>query len=46
MAVYVDPILVWAHARGKYKAGSCHLAATTVAELHEFASRCGFKRSW
>lgn len=46
MTVFVDNLLVWAHAKGKYKLGACHLCADTLAELHEFAAKCGFKRSW
>lgn len=46
MAVYVDELRVWAHARGRYRAGSCHLIADSVPELHAFAAACGFKRSW
>ena len=25
MAIYVDELVVWPHARGRFKAGSCHL---------------------
>lgn len=46
MAAYVDSIVVWGHARGRFKAGSCHLCADSLAELHSFAAACGFKRSW
>lgn len=41
MAVYVDdPVFPW---RGKMW---CHMCASTEAELHEFASRLGLRRSW
>ena len=46
MAAYVDSLVVYSHARGKYKAGACHLCADSIAELHAFAAICGFKRSW
>ena len=46
MAVYVDEIQVWAHARGRFKAGSCHMMADDLAELHGFAKRIGVARHW
>lgn len=46
MAVYVDALQVWPNARGIFLAGSCHLAADTLDELHEFAARLGMRRSW
>lgn len=46
MTVYVDDLQVWPHARGRFKAGSCHMTADTLAELHEFARRIGIKRHW
>jgi hypothetical protein len=46
VSVYVDEIQVWPHAKGRFKAGSCHLMADTLAELHGFAKRIGVKRHW
>ena len=46
MAAYVDALQVWPNARGIFRAGSCHLAADTLDELHEFAARLGMRRSW
>ena len=46
MAVYVDALQVWPNDRGIFLAGSCHLAADTLDELHEFAARLGMRRSW
>ena len=46
MAVYVDELQVWPNAWGPFRAGSCHLAADTLEELHEFAARLGMKREW
>lgn len=46
MAVYVDDLQAWPNARGIFRAGSCHLAADTLDELHEFAARIGMKREW
>lgn len=46
MTVYVDEQQVWPNAWGPFKAGSCHLAADTLDELHAFAARLGMKRSW
>lgn len=46
MAAYVDDLQVWPNARGIFRAGSCHLAADTLDELHEFAARIGMKREW
>lgn len=43
--VYVDPLIPYTR-RGKFAAGSCHLTADTLAELHTFAARLGLKRSW
>lgn len=37
---------VWPNARGIFLAGSCHLAADTLDELHSFAARLGMRRSW
>ena len=46
MAAYVDDLQVWPNARGIFRAGSCHLAADTLDELHEFAARLGMRRAW
>lgn len=46
MAAYVDDLQVWPNARGIFRAGSCHLAADTLDELHEFAARLGMRREW
>ena len=46
MAAYVDALQVWPNARGIFRAGSCHLAADTLDELHEFAARLGMRRGW
>lgn len=43
---YVDDLVVWPNAWGPFKAGSCHLAADTLDELHEFAAKLGMKREW
>lgn len=44
--IYVDPIMVWPHARGRYKAGACHMLGDTLPELHAFAKKIGCKPSW
>lgn len=47
MAVYVDELRVWGHAKHRcFKQGSCHLTADTTEELHEFAKRIGMRREW
>lgn len=46
MSVYVDEMVKWPHARGRFKAGSCHLMADDLAELHGFAKRIGVARHW
>ena len=46
MAAYVDALQVWPNAHGIFRAGSCHLAADTLDELHEFAARLGMRRRW
>lgn len=46
MAVYVDDLKVWPNAAGIFRAGSCHLAADTLEELHEFAAKIGLKKAW
>ena len=44
--VYVDPISTWPTAIRCFKAGSCHLVADTVEELHAFARLLGLRRGW
>lgn len=46
MSVYVDDLVVWPNAWGPFKAGSCHLAADTLDELHAFAAKLGMRRAW
>jgi hypothetical protein len=46
VSVYVDDLMVYPNARGIFRAGSCHLAADTLDELHEFAARLGMRRTW
>lgn len=47
MAVYVDELVVWYHAKHRcFKNGSCHLTADNLDELHDFAKRLGLKRAW
>lgn len=47
MAVYVDELVVWPHAKHRcFKQGSSHLEADTLEELHAFARRLGLKREW
>lgn len=46
MTVYVDELRVYPHARGIFRAGSAHLTADTLDELHAFAARIGLRRSW
>lgn len=44
--VYVDNLVVWPNAWGPFLKGSCHLAADTLDELHDFAARLGMKKAW
>ncbi len=46
MGVFVDELRVWPHAQGPFRAGSCHMTATTVEELHAFAAGLGLRRAW
>lgn len=46
MAVYVDELRRWPTAIACFKAGSCHLTADTLPELHAFALRLGLRRAW
>jgi len=47
MTVYVDDVKVWGNAKHRcFRAGSAHLTADTLEELHTFAARIGLKREW
>jgi len=46
MSVYVDDLQVWPNAKGIFRAGSCHMAADSLDELHAMAERIGMKRLW
>lgn len=47
MTVRVDELKVYPNARHRcFKAGSAHLTADTLEELHAFAARIGLKRAW
>lgn len=46
MTVYVDDIRVYPGAAKPFHAGSCHMTADTLKELHDMASRIGLKRAW
>jgi hypothetical protein len=46
MSVYVDDLKVWPNARGIFRAGSCHMAADTLDELHAMALKIGMRRAW
>lgn len=46
MTVYVDELLRWPNAKGKFLGGSCHLTADTLNELHRLAARIGMRRAW
>lgn len=46
MSVYVDSLQVWPNATGIFRAGSCHMAADTLEELHEMARKIGMRREW
>lgn len=47
MAIYIDEFRHWAPTRIRcFKAGSSHLTADTVEELHAFADQLGLRRSW
>lgn len=45
MTVYVDELVQWTKS-GIFAAGSCHLSADSLTELHAFAAMLGLKRSW
>jgi hypothetical protein len=44
--VYVDELVVWAHAKHRFKRGSCHLTADSEEELHALAQKIGLRREW
>jgi hypothetical protein len=46
MTVMVDFLEIHPNAWGPFLRGSCHLTATTLEELHEFAAKLGLKREW
>lgn len=47
MTVYVDDLKVWGNAKHRcFAAGSAHLTADTLDELHAFAAHLGLKREW
>jgi hypothetical protein len=46
MPVFVDPIFKWPTAIRCFKAGSCHLYADTLDELHAMAVMIGMRREW
>lgn len=47
MCVYIDQIIIWPGKKAKcFNAGSCHLTADTLDELHLFAEKLGLKREW
>lgn len=43
---YVDELRVWPTRIACFRAGSCHLTADTLDELHAFAGRIGLRRQW
>ena len=46
MSVYVDQIQEWPTRIACFKAGSCHLVADSIEELHGFAKLLGLRRGW
>jgi hypothetical protein len=46
VSCYVDALAVHGNARGIFLAGSCHLTADTLDELHTMAAKIGMKRAW
>ena len=44
--IYVDPIQQWPTRIRCFMAGSCHLTADTLEELHEFAGKLGLRKDW
>jgi len=46
MTVYVDELKKWPTKIRCFKAGSCHLTADAVEELHAFAAALGLRAEW
>ncbi|NUP08370.1 MAG: DUF4031 domain-containing protein [Polyangiaceae bacterium] len=50
MTVYVDEFRIWHPPGAKvprcFRAGSCHLTADTLDELHAMATKVGMRRAW
>lgn len=46
MSVMVDEVRQWPTKIRCFKAGSCHMTADTLEELHAMASKLGLKREW
>lgn len=51
ITVMVDELRQWPHARGQFKAGSCHLTVNGdtpehLQALHDLAARIGLRREW
>ena len=50
MTVYVDEFRIWHPPGAKvprcFRAGSCHMSADTVEELHAMATKIGMRRAW
>lgn len=46
MTVYIDELHQWPTNLRCFKAGSCHLTADTLVELHAFALDLGLRRGW
>jgi hypothetical protein len=46
VTVYVDELRVWPTSIRCFKAGSCHLTADSVEELHAFAAAIGLRLEW
>lgn len=46
MTVYVDEVRQWPTRIRCFQAGSAHLTADTLEELHALARRIGLRRAW
>lgn len=46
MSIYVDEIRQWPTPIRCFKAGSCHLSADSLDELHAFARKLRLRREW
>lgn len=46
MTVYVDELRRRPTTIACFRAGSCHLTADSLDELHAFAARIGLRREW